>query len=222
MKIKNNLDQLVYDKIIDDMIMGQYKMGDRIMVNSLADEYEISKTPVIQAVKLLCNDDVFQVQKNGWIIVPELTKKDINNVCEVRLLLEQYAIKNVLEKEPEKNKELWNLLEEDADKCKSYFEKNDYLKLAKTDLKFHRDLITGTENTYLREIYRKVQGKFILASYLVLPLKNRLLSKTVDDHYRILKKLKKNDLEGSLQEIEEHITSIYNYITNQESTENNK
>ena len=46
MGLKNNLDQLVYEKILDDIIAGKYAMGQKILAGDIADKYGISKTPV--------------------------------------------------------------------------------------------------------------------------------------------------------------------------------
>ena len=57
MRVKKNLDKIIYDQIIDSFILGEYKMDDAISLDVLCEKYEVSRTPVVQAVKLLVNDE---------------------------------------------------------------------------------------------------------------------------------------------------------------------
>ena len=95
MRVKNNLDTIIYDYIISSLIMGEYHMGQIISLDDLSQKYEVSRTPVTQAVKLLVKDGILEMQKNGRVKVPEMTKNDLRQICEIRLVLEEYAFKKV-------------------------------------------------------------------------------------------------------------------------------
>ena len=74
MRVKKNLDKIIYDQIIDSFILGEYKMDDAISLDVLCEKYEVSRTPVVQAVKLLVNDGVLEKLSNGRVVVPPLTR----------------------------------------------------------------------------------------------------------------------------------------------------
>ena len=97
MRVKSNLDTIIYDHIVDSLICGEYKMGQKILLDEFAEKYEVSRTPVIQAVKLLANDGLLETMSNGRIVVPSFEYEQIKEVCETRLLIEQYAIKKILD-----------------------------------------------------------------------------------------------------------------------------
>ncbi len=100
-------------------------------------------------------------------------------------------------------------------KCEEYLDKGDFLELSKTDLRFHRVLVSGARNEYLSELYKRIQGQFLVANYLVLPLRNRNFRSTVDDHYKLLEYLRNKDMEQSEKMIAGHINNIFYIITNQ-------
>ena len=56
MKLKTNLDEIIYNKIIESLIRGEYSVGEKIMLNDLCEKFEVSRTPVNQAVKMLSKD----------------------------------------------------------------------------------------------------------------------------------------------------------------------
>ena len=215
MRVKSNLDTIIYDHIVDSLICGEYKMGQKILLDEFAEKYEVSRTPVIQAVKLLANDGLLETMSNGRIVVPSFEYEQIKEVCETRLLIEQYAIKKILDNYSE-SVSLIEALEISAAKCKRQMEDKEYLELTKTDLRFHRLLVDAAHNEFLSEIYRRVQGRFIVANYLVLPLEKRDFAHTVNDHFLLIEYLKNNDLEKAIEFIQQHINNICNIIINRE------
>ena len=55
MKVKNSLDEILYEHIVESLINGDYEMGQNLTLDELAHRFEVSRTPVVQAVKLLAN-----------------------------------------------------------------------------------------------------------------------------------------------------------------------
>ena len=43
-------------------------------------------------------------------------------------------------------------------KCEEYLDKGDFLELSKTDLRFHRVLVSGARNEYLSELYKRYRA----------------------------------------------------------------
>lgn len=214
MRVKKNLDKIIYDQMIDSFILGEYKMDDVISLDVLCGKYEVSRTPVVQAVKLLVNDGVLEKLSNGRVVVPTFDQGQIKNICDVRLMIEKHAIEHFLTG-TEDISSLIEQLEICARKCEEYLNQSDFLELSKTDLRFHRVLVSGAKNGYLSELYKRIQGQFLVANYLVLPLRNRNFSSTVDDHYRLLECLRDKDMEQADQLIAGHINNIFYVITNQ-------
>ena len=70
MRVKNNLDTIIYEHIVDSLLQGEYSMGQTILLDEFANKYEVSRTPVTQAVKLLANDGLLEVMSNGRVMVP--------------------------------------------------------------------------------------------------------------------------------------------------------
>ena len=208
MRVKKNLDKIIYDQIINSFILGEYKMDDAISLDVLCEKYEVSRTPVVQAVKLLVNDGVLEKLSNGRVVVPTFDQNQIKNICDVRLMIEKHAIEHFLSETGELSL-LLDQLEICAKKCE------EYLELSKTDLRFHRVLVSGAGNEYLSELYKRIQGQFLVANYLVLPLRNRNFRSTVDDHYKLLEYLRNKDMEQSEKMIAGHINNIFYIITNQ-------
>ena len=206
MKLKSNLDTIIYNLIVDALFLGEYQMGQTILLDEFANKYEVSRTPVIQAVRLLVNDGILESMSNGRVMVPVFDREQMRKICDVRLLMEEYAIKIVVAR-GEQETEFFNTLEKLAGETTKAFLNDEKLEFQKRDLNFHSTLIAECGNEYLTAEYKRIQCKFIVANYLILPLEKRNFKDAARSHEELVRLIKANDLEGSLKLIKEHIYS---------------
>ena len=137
MKVKSNLDTIIYEHIVDSLILGEYSMGQTILLDEFAEKYEVSRTPVTQAVKLLVSDGLLEAMSNGRVRVPVFDKEQMKKICEVRLLMESYAVDKIFEMD--KTKEgLCGTLKTIADQGIQALHAGDKLKFNRKDLEFQR------------------------------------------------------------------------------------
>ena len=80
MKVKVNLDEVLYHKIIESLIRGEYAVGEKIMLNDLCEKFEVSRTPVVQAVKMLGKDGILKIMSNGRVYVPDLEEGTVDQI----------------------------------------------------------------------------------------------------------------------------------------------
>lgn len=207
MKVKSNLDVIIYDHIIDSLIMGEYSMGQMILLDELANRYEVSRTPITQAVRLLANDGILESMSNGRVVVPVFNREQMSKICELRFLMEEFAIKKILSM-PKKVETIESKLENIAEKGIQALHTGDKLKFNKYDLSFHKTLIEGCGNEYLTNEYKRIQGKFIVANYLISPLEERSFETAAESHVKIAELLKEHELKKCLALMEKHIFSF--------------
>lgn len=208
LSIKNNLDQIVYERIVDEIIAGHYKMGEKILAGEIAEKFEISKTPVTQAIKLLCNDGVFEMLPNGRIVVPTLTYQDVQNVCRVRELLESYSCEQICDRPKEENEALIRELQDLAETSEEENALGNHIRFVRADMKFHQVLVEGTGNNYLMETFRKAHGRYMVACYLMLPLERRDFDHSIREHRQLIACIEACDTERAKEIIKNHIDYI--------------
>jgi len=182
-------------------------MGQTILLDEFAEKFEVSRTPVTQAVRLLANDGLLNLMNNGRVMVPEFDKVQMEKICDVRLLLEEFAIKKIIKMKQAEDK-YYDLLESIAQNAMKALQLDDKLEFNKKDLEFHSTLVAACDNEYLVSEYKRIQGKFIVANYLMLPLDKRDFHDASESHIKLAAALRKHDLENSLKLIKEHIFSF--------------
>ena len=88
MKQAESLKTIVYNAVLKGIIQDEYKPGEILNEKQLVEKYEVSKSPVREALLSLCNEGVLRnIPRYGYEVV-RLTKEDISNILRFRLILE--------------------------------------------------------------------------------------------------------------------------------------
>jgi len=80
----------VYQQLVKAIMVGKIVPGERITMEGLANELNVSIMPVREAIRRLEANKFITIQKRR-ITVNQLSVENVNHILEVRLLLEGYA-----------------------------------------------------------------------------------------------------------------------------------
>lgn len=85
---KSNIKTRMYRNILDSIIHGEYKPESILTEKMLVERYEVSKSPIREALIELCKEGVLHsIPRLGYEII-KITDKDIEEVQDFRLLIE--------------------------------------------------------------------------------------------------------------------------------------
>ena len=85
---KENLKKKVYDDVLRAIIEGEYSAEDIISEAMLIEKYNVSKSPVREALVQLCGENVLKsIPRCGYMVV-KLTGGDIENILDYRMAFE--------------------------------------------------------------------------------------------------------------------------------------
>lgn len=88
MEDKKSLKDQIYTSLFQDIIGGVYKPGDIIREKTLVEKYNVSKSPVREALIELCNEQVLRsIPRYGYEVV-SLTDRDVQDILEFRQMIE--------------------------------------------------------------------------------------------------------------------------------------
>ena len=209
MKVKNSLDEILYEHIVESLINGDYEMGQNLTLDELAHRFEVSRTPVVQAVKLLANDGILQIMGNGRIYVPEYDQEHVRQMCEVRQMVEGHALERFMSglglSAESVLAQLNRYSEEGVRLTGSSFSPKEFAML---DRRFHRLLVEASGNRILLETYDRVQGRFLVSNYLLCHLRLRDFSGTARDHVRLVESIRSGDITRAQHCLQQHIEGV--------------
>lgn len=212
MKLKRNLDELVYEKLMESVLAAQWHSGDVISIEAIAEKYEVSRTPVVQALKRLTSEGITEFLANGKARFPLTDEKIVGEVCDVRAFIEIEAGRIICENRYDvANDDLYTCME----KCILHRGREEYHLASQMDLQWHRMIVEGAGNSYLADLYKLVQKKFVVLNYLNLPAHMVLTDEAASQHRAIFDALKRFDypqfrvlIRAHLQNAKEGILSM--------------
>lgn len=85
------IQEIVYDKLKQRIVSGFYKPGERLIAKELADEFQISRMPVREALTRLGSTGLVEVIPYRGAIVNKLTTEDYVEIFHIRSVLEGLA-----------------------------------------------------------------------------------------------------------------------------------
>ncbi|HJF32935.1 MAG TPA: GntR family transcriptional regulator [Sporosarcina psychrophila] len=161
------------------IISGVIEKGTVLSENKLALEFEVSRSPIREALKILASENIIRLERMGAVVVG-LTEKDIKEIYDVRLLIETFVYERIVKIDTtELVRELSKILEmmEVAIKYK------DADEFSYQDVLFHETIIRSIDHSYIMLIWNNT--KPVMESLILLSMRMRLVEK-YDDFTRIL------------------------------------
>lgn len=209
MSLKKNLDIVIYEKMYEEIICGKWEPGQVLSPDEFVSHYGVSRTPVVQALKRMLTLDMISVLPAGHFYVPTYTKKQVEDLLEVRGLLERQVILDI---ERQEQKADLNAMKKLADSCAALNTACEVVKTRKADLEFHRFMVSQAHNQYLSKLYEEIQGQFVVVNYLLAehtPTQQQVAS---DDHIKLVKALEQEDYQRACSIIDLHINGARDKI----------
>ena len=137
------LRDVVFNTLRKAILRGELKPGERLMEIALANRLGVSRTPVREAIRMLEQEGLVIMIPRKGAQVAQITMKDLNDVLEVRLGLEelamQFACKRITQEEIGEMKQALEEIER-------LQEAEDVTALAEADVAFHDIIYKATDN----------------------------------------------------------------------------
>ena len=111
LKLQMNMDEylplrdVVFNTLRQGILTGALKPGERLMEIHLADRLGVSRTPIREAIRMLELEGLVTMIPRRGAEVSRISRQDIRDVLEVRLVLDSLATKLACERITEDQKE---------------------------------------------------------------------------------------------------------------------
>ena len=204
-KNSSGLSGPAYHHILQMIMTKQLLPGEKIPETKIAQEFNISRTPVRDAMRQLSNEGLIDIFPNRFAQVRTYTDEEIMEIGVVRIALDTMAIKLACLFGSRAD---FLHLSEIADACTVASEQGDGEKRRETDSEFHLELAKIAGNSlllkYQKELYLRVQ--FILLHH-PNPVDDE--RKHLRQHHEIAEALMNHKEAEALDGIVDHLTSFY-------------
>jgi len=140
------LRDVVFNTLRQAILKGELKPGERLLEIALAERLGVSRTPVREAMRKLEQEGLVVMIPRRGAQVASITEKDLNDVLEVRIALENVAIEKACKLITEEELgRLWVAAKE-FEKTKA---EGNLVRLAEADVAFHEIIYQASDNKRL-------------------------------------------------------------------------
>jgi len=87
----------IYQDLRRSIILGHLKLGEKLNLEILADQYQTSVTPVREALQMLAQEDLITSIPHSGYFVTQVTFKELTDLLELREILEIAAVSRAAE-----------------------------------------------------------------------------------------------------------------------------
>ena len=172
-----------------------------LLVQQLAIEYNISRTPVREALVRLKEDGFVEETEGRKFRVSEITWAQITDLYNVRKLLESQALKEIGNRLTKKQ---ISHLKTIISNMESNYKKAEFSSFFDNDLKFHDYILSLYNNQVIMDWMRRIQDHQQRIRYLTLNIQSRL-PESIKEHQRIVEHLESGDSTKAVEVLNNHL-----------------
>jgi DNA-binding GntR family transcriptional regulator len=196
-----NLRQQALAKLRSGIVTGQIEAGRLYPISFFATQLGVSATPVREALLDLANEGLVEVVRNRGFRVVQLTEKDLDEIFQLRLMLEVPAIRDICGKlTAEQLKEHRN----DAKAIARCARDGDLSGFLEADRVFHMRLLARTGNGRLCAMVAQLRD---LARLYGLPrlIGSKVFMQSAHEHTELLEALEAGSTSLAVRLITQHL-----------------
>lgn len=200
-KDKRTLQKMVYEHIRREIIRGTLKWGERLSEDSLACSFNVSRTPVREAIFQLAQEGLVTKQPHNCFYVREFGQAEVEEIFRLRSVLEPLIMELAIEKIDDS---LIAKLQDNLNRCEKLLQKGDMEKVLTEIAEFHEIIYQSAGSPKLQEILHSLGGDMLVNRYLAVQKKG-VLANFIDHHRQLLDALVAKDKPLIEEIMKEHL-----------------
>lgn len=193
---KQTLKEKVYSDILEGIVKGEYTGGQILNEQELVQKYNVSKSPVREALLILSSEGILKnIPRCGYQVF-SFSMEDVTAIMEFRSVLESYNLTRIINSiQPCQIEELIQIAKEGMNTPCDVWEHWDI------NMRFHLKLASYYNNPYIyNQIRQSMQYlKLSYAQFYHSHWNATAIPNDLENHINILEALKKGNLDEALK-----------------------
>lgn len=188
-----------------DLLFGKFLPGERLLAADLAKHYDVSLTPLREALQRLAIDGLIAMTPQRGVRVAPLSLRAVKEIYELRCLLEPLALGKSLERV----NEAWRVRVRDAHEHFNSIvsnEQHEAVDAEDANRAFHQALLSRCESRWLLNIVSMLFDHCTRYRFLsFIPRGGR--DAVEEEHRAIYEACMRGDKESAMQALERHLSN---------------
>ena len=205
--LQENMDEylplrdVVFKTLRQGILTGELKPGERLMEIHLAKRLGVSRTPIREAIRKLELEGLVTMIPRRGAEVAKITAKNLRDVLEVRVALDELAVQLACER----------MLDEDIEQLRKACEEfarvtgtKDATVISRADVALHDIIVDSTGNIRLKQLVNNLAEQ--MYRYRFEYIKDSVYhERLIEEHRELLESLESRDTERAAKAVRTHI-----------------
>lgn len=196
------LREQIIEQLRSDILTGLFQPGERISETSLVERFQVSRTPIREALQQLVHEGLLESKPNCGVRVVQSVPGEVDElIIPIRRTIETYALRRIFDSLTFEDFRIWDeILGKMADACR----RRDYPAIAEQDIAFHRCLIRRASLRDLEAVWTAIVNR-IRIHFHETQRRYKNPMQIHDEHLAIIDAFRSNKLEEAIQKLEQNI-----------------
>jgi len=202
---KRLLSDEVYEKLKKYIFLGKIKVGELETERGLAERFNMSRTPIREAILRLEKEGLVTVIPREGILIGSLNRFDLKEIFEIRRLLENFSAEKLARIKSDLD---LNKLEKIIINSRKKIIKKNYVGFVDLDREFHSTIASLTKNRYILRFLEDIRDVMNLSGIKALT-KSWDYEQVIKEHTDILDAIKKKDPISAKKAMDRHLINTF-------------
>jgi len=195
--------QRAYSQLRRKILMGEFRPGQRIQEERLAEMLGISRTPVRDALRHLQRDGLVQLAGHGGATITPLKASELEDLYQVRAVLESLAARLAAERATAGHV---TAMKEALQKAQEAWERGDKIAVLEANSTLHDTIYAAAGSRHLRDVLESVRAPLLLFRAIINYAPGEY-DRILAEHHLLVGRIEAHDPDGAERAMREHMAS---------------
>lgn len=207
---QKSVTEIVAERIREAIILGAFPLGTKLSEQKLADQLQVSRSPVREALVLLQIERLVRVAPKRGTFVFSPDEQSIKDLCEHRAIIEMACLELAFSR---------NHASLIAGMRDGILQMNNAIKAADTksyslgDLKFHRAIVASSNNQSMIKVYETTIGPLMALRTHLFTISGITLDRSMAEHAEMLEACIAKDTTRAQTVCNRHIHHLAEHVS---------
>lgn len=200
-----SLHEQTYKALRESILNGELAAGDRLIETQIAEQLQVSRTPIREAIRQLQREDLITADELGWLRVTTVSPSEAMHLYDCRMALETLAVTSACQNATDSQlKKLKSLVAQVEKLFKQQDSNPSSSQLLELDYQFHRTVAQCSGNNYLVFLLDQIFAKMALLRVQTTRHNPRVLEIRTE-HQLLMEAIISRNIEVATQAIQSHL-----------------
>ncbi|MDZ4791203.1 MAG: GntR family transcriptional regulator [Hyphomicrobiales bacterium] len=206
--VREQLHDRLLSELREMIQRGELKAGEKIPERELCERFQVSRTPLREALKVLAFEGFVKLKPNRGAVIAELTLTELAETFPIIAVVEELAGELACKNMPDSEIAMVRKLH---DEMAMHFEKREIKPYFDLNQRIHEAIQAGARNDTLYSIYRNIEARVRCARLFVNVSENRW-AEAMAEHEIIITALEARDAAALSQILKKHVAGKFNRL----------